>query len=126
MSKLGCSLKEAYGDSWSSGPKFYKAQPSVFQSIDPYGPNSKTEKFTHKEETDSEMRIQKLEEIIKSLQSPSKAVSTFKNESVGDILTEVFNMLCSPLMKDRIDCIIRFVLCSLLISNVMELLSINA
>tara|TARA_B100001996_G_scaffold335367_1_gene286047 strand:+ start:6911 stop:7348 length:438 start_codon:yes stop_codon:yes gene_type:complete len=131
MSKLGCSLKDAYGESWSAGPKYYQAQPSAFQTIDPYGPNPRAENFTNKKSENLQEKIKDLEALVKNLthkrqHTRAEHTEDFTNEPRKDIIQELYVMMCSPLMKDRIDCLIKFVLCSLLVSNVLELLSINA
>tara|TARA_B100001094_G_C18152241_1_gene784322 strand:- start:948 stop:1388 length:441 start_codon:yes stop_codon:yes gene_type:complete len=132
MSKLGCSLKEAYGESWSAGPKYYQAQPSAFQTIDPYGPNPRAENFTNNKKTENlQEKIKDLEALVnrithKRQDTRAEHAEGFTNEPRKDIIQELYVMACSPLMKDRIDCLIKFVLCSLLVSNVLELLSINA
>ena len=138
MSKLGCSLKEAYGESWTAGPKYYQAPPSAFQTIDPYGPNPRTEQFTNNANDQNnssqiQQKMDELEELVNKIKqntahakSHNRQVTNFTNESHNDIASELYNMLCSPVMKDRIDCLIKFVLCSLLVANMLELLSIIA
>uniref|UniRef100_A0A6C0FC85 Uncharacterized protein n=1 Tax=viral metagenome TaxID=1070528 RepID=A0A6C0FC85_9ZZZZ len=138
MSKLGCSLKEAYGTSWTAGPKYYQAPPSAFQTIDPYGPNPRSEQFTNNTNNQInppqiQQKMEELEELLNKIRKNTaltkehnNQVTNFTNESHNDIASELYNMLCSPVMKDRIDCLIKFVLCSLLVANMLELLSINA
>ena len=138
MSKLGCSLKEAYGESWKAGPKYYQAPPSAFQTVDPYGPNPRSEQFTNdtndqKNSFQIQEKMQELENLVNKIKQNTARINTneartthFTNESHNDIATELYNTLCSPVMKDRIDCLIKFVLCSLLVANMLELLSINA
>ena len=134
MSKLGCSLKEAFGESWSAGPKYFQAKPSAFQTIDPYGPNPRSESFENSTPKEYKDRILKLEEMIQELnkiksndfsltlpQPQKQTREQFKDDNFANIMLN----MCSSLTKDRIDCVVKFVLCSLLISNVIELLSMS-
>tara|TARA_B100000902_G_scaffold395360_1_gene453768 strand:- start:1059 stop:1436 length:378 start_codon:yes stop_codon:yes gene_type:complete len=121
MSKLGCSLKEAFGDSWTAGPKYYQTLPQNFRTTDPYSTNifkgseqdTAPEEFTQKS-TEDEERIKLLEAKVEEM---SKPVMPVKN-------VEPFTQfLDNARTGERLDNVVRFALVSILVSNFIDLMS---
>ena len=124
MSKLGCSLKEAFGDSWTAGPKYYQTLPQNFRVSDPYSTNifktpelnspNEIEAFSQKSEEDEE-RIKLLEAKVEEM--TKKTISTNHEK-------EAFTLfLDNARTGDRLDNVVRFALVSILISNFIDLVS---
>tara|TARA_X000001036_G_scaffold354289_2_gene335834 strand:- start:1099 stop:1455 length:357 start_codon:yes stop_codon:yes gene_type:complete len=118
MSKLGCSLNEAYGETWNAGPTYYQTTPENFRvQMDPYSSNvftNKTENFVqdvHEEDSSNE-RIRMLEAKVESMNSQQKK-ENFSVPNLGDDTVE------------RIDNVVRFALISILISNFFDLMYVN-
>ena len=120
MSKLGCSLNEAFGESWTAGPKYYQTSPERFRiEADPYSSNVFTgnkEQFVQdsNEEDSSAERIKMLEAKVESMSSQRK----------NEVVQEKFINFNEDTVE-RIDNVVRFALIAILISNFLDLLSID-
>ena len=120
MSKLGCSLSEAFGESWSAGPKYYQTQPERFRVIDPYSTNvftSEPQEIQNKETFAQD--LQERENRIKMLEAKVDRLTTTTNK------TEQFTIPLPNLSEcsERIDNVVRFALVSILVSNFIDLMS---
>jgi len=123
MSKLGCSLKEAFGESWAAGPKYYQTLPQNFRTSDPYSTNifkgseedvpREPEEFTQKSTEDDE-RIKLLEAKVEEMSKPVMPVNN----------VEPFTQfLDNARTGERLDNVVRFALVSILVSNFIDLMS---
>ena len=133
MSKLGCSLKEAFGESWNAGPKYYQTSPERFRVMDPYSTNAKPQisNFVNSEECGKEnfdlfqMKLNDFlsKENITKLWKEKEDKEKFKNISPNNILDSLFNLFNDTLASERIDCLVRFALVSILVINLLDFIS---
>ena len=136
MSKLGCSLKEAFGESWNAGPKYYQTSPERFRVMDPYSTNAKPQisNFVNSDECGKEnfdlfqMKLNDFlsrENITKLWKEKEEKEDkeTFKNISTNNILDSLLNLFNDALASERIDCLVRFALVSILIINLLDFIS---
>ena len=134
MSKLGCSLKEAFGESWDAGPKYYQTSPHRFRTApDPYSTNTTKSFFTQgsvnneeeylEEDAHSNLVKQKVDAYLSSKNLGGKAKDinkTSQKEKFMDYFLEIFT---DSLASDRIDCLIKFALISILVINIFDLVN---
>lgn len=133
MSKLGCSLKEAFGESWNAGPKYYQTSPERFRVMDPYSTNAKPQisNFVNSDEGGKEnfdlfqMKLNDFlsKENITKLWKEKEDKEKFKNISPNNILDSLFNLFNDTLASERIDCLVRFALVSILVINLLDFIS---
>ena len=126
MSKLGCSLNEAFGESWKAGPQYYQTSPERFRvNVDPYS-NNVFDNFANEDFIQERGEIEKDDERIRLLEakveSMTKAANVIQREKPVDTLSS-FSIDSST--AERIDNVVRFALISILIANFLDLLSID-
>lgn len=120
MAKLGCSLKDAFGESWTAGPTYYQAQPERFRVMDPYSSNVFSSTPQEIEEKESfkqnfENETQEKDNRIKALEDKvERMTESRENFSIP---------LPGPISTERIDNVVRFALVSILVSNFIDLMS---
>ena len=122
MSKLGCSLKEAFGESWSSGPQYFQAPPERFRVMDPYSTNTKPQKetFSQAQERAENTRIRALEAKVAELTQNSFSKGNTEHFELFGALSDA---MCRPDVSERMECLVRFALVAILIANLLDLLS---
>ena len=119
MAKLGCSLKEAFGESWNAGPRYYQAPPERFRVMDPYSTNTGSLMNSGGRQDNFEQiqaqRIKTLEAKVANLTAPLP-----RND---ENFTNLNDIMQAPGLSNRIDNVVRFSLVSILFANLMDLLN---
>ena len=121
MAKLGCSLKDAFGESWNAGPTYYQAQPERFRVMDPYSSNvfsSSPQEIQENKESfkqNFENETREKDNRIKALEDKvERMTASRENFSIP---------LPGPIPTERIDNVVRFALVSILVSNFIDLMT---
>tara|TARA_X000001036_G_scaffold436690_1_gene480357 strand:+ start:294 stop:707 length:414 start_codon:yes stop_codon:yes gene_type:complete len=127
-SAFGCSLEEAFGESWNAGPTYYQTSPERFRVADPYSSNVFATKETFQETFQenasenfsqnnfSQNRFDRLEAKVAELSSTSSRSRPIKNETffMNGVLNE-------PGVIEKIDNVVKFALTAILASNFIEM-----
>ena len=136
MSKLGCSLKEAFGESWDAGRKYYQAPPERFRVEDPYSTNARSQisNFVNGDNYNKEnfdLFQMKLNDFLSrenitrlwKEKEEKENKEKFKNIPPNNILDSLLNLFNDTLASERIDCLVRFALVSILVINLLDFIS---
>ncbi|MBP02863.1 MAG: hypothetical protein CMM25_08650 [Rhodospirillaceae bacterium] len=120
--QLGCSLKEAFGESWNSGPQYFQAPPERFRVMDPYSTNTKPQKetFNQPQPRADFARIKALEAKVEELTQQTISKGNTENFALFGTLSDA---MCDPDVSERMDNLVRFALIAILAANVLDLLS---
>ena len=121
--QLGCSLKEAFGETWASGPQYFQAPPERFRVMDPYSTNAKPqhkETFDQPQQKFENAKIMALEAKVAEL---SRQGISKGNTEHFELFGALSNAMCTPEVSDRLDNLVRFALVAILVANLLDLLS---
>ena len=143
--KLGCSLVEAFGETWETGHKFGRAPLESFQIRDPYGPYGDPGAFETPGWESSgdpwepqyihlDRDVKKLKNEIRQIQAqvsdrlpekpekPVKPVEKFTTQA-DSTAPVLFQVLCSYFNTGAVENILLFVMIFMFVNNLLELLN---